>query len=132
MKKSKTLMEVFAEANDQDDGDQEMDRPLAQEPQKGRFNVAGQVIAHPKLKGEWVIVATQMAGGSTGCGMNGHDDYPDGHEIVLRKARCSSLGGGCVEFGIDWKTPEKRFYQDGCFVDEVMLTNPKVVRDLRK
>lgn len=95
-------------------------------PQRGRFNVAGQVVMHPKLRGEWVVVATRMAGGSSGEGMSGHDDWPDGHEIALRKTWMSGSND------IDWSVPEKRFYQSGCFNDDVMLTNPKVVRDLRR
>jgi hypothetical protein len=122
MKKGKTLMEVFAE----EEGIQSEGR------QKGKFNVAGQVITHPKLKGEWIIVATQMAGGETGGGMNGHDDWPDGHELVLRRVLWTSAGAGRIECVVDWKVPEKRFYQSGCFTDDVMLTNPAVVRDLRK
>ena len=114
MKKGKTLVEVFAKEE--------------QKPQKGRFNVAGQVITHPKLDGEWLIVATQMAGGSSGEGMSGHDCYPDGYEIVLREVL--SYSGMIPE--IDWKKKEKRFYQSGCFNDESMLQNPEVVWDLRK
>jgi hypothetical protein len=120
-------MADFAD-NSKDDGD-EMDpeyEKKEQKPQKGKFNVAGQVINHPKLKGEWIIVATQMAGGSSGEGMSGHDDYPDGHEIVLRKLVQATSGI------IDWSVPEKRFYQSGCFIPEVMLTNPEVVRNMAK
>jgi hypothetical protein len=114
MRKGKTLREVF---------DDEVDRRI-QAQQKGNFNVAGQVIVHSRLTGEWVIVATQMAGGSSGEGMNGHDDYPDGHQLVLRK-----LVQGSLE-NIDWKEKEQRFYQSGCFIEEAMLTNPKMLRDL--
>ena len=153
MKKGKTLMEVFAEADglemirlrksinrlkrtmnpamadsaddSKDDGDEMAPeyKKKEQKPQKGRFNVAGQVITHQKLKGEWIIVATQMAGGFA---PGGHDDYPNGHEIVLR-----NLMWGSSE-NIDWSVPEKRFYQSGCFIPEVMLTNPKVVRSMAK
>lgn len=159
MKRGKTLAEVFAKADGQigpelirlrksinrlkrtmspamessaEDPEGEGDKmdpeyeKNEQKPQKGRFNVAGQVITHPRLKGEWVIVATQAAGGSSGEGMSGHDDYPDGHEIVLRQTMMPGSND------IDWQTKEKRFYQSGCFNDDVMLTNPKVVRDLRK
>ena len=109
MKKGKTLREVF---------DEEVDRRV-QELHKGMFNVAGQVITHPRLEGEWVVVATQMAGGSSGGGMNGH-------EIVLRQTMMPGSND------IDWGKKEKRFYQSGCFIDEAMLTNPTVVRDLRR
>ena len=120
-RKGKTLMEVFAEEGDEMDPEYEKN---SQKTQKGAFNRAGQVIRHLRLKGEWVVVATQMEGGSTGGGMNGHDDWPDGHQIVLRQTMMPGSND------IDWRTKEKRFYQSGCFTDEAMLTNPKVVRDL--
>jgi len=109
-RKDKTLMQVFAEEE-------------AAERRKG-LNFAGDVLTHPRLKGEWVVVATQMAGGETGGGMTGHDDWPDGHEIVLRML--DERGG------VDWKAPEKRFYQSGCFNDEAMLKGARLVRRMGK
>lgn len=108
MKKGKTLMQVFAE----------------EQRKSPKLNKAGDVIVHPRLRGEWIVMATQMAGGDTGGGMNGHDDWPDGHEIVLRRLDESR--------NIDWKTQEKRFYQSGCFNDESMLTGTTLIRRMGK
>ena len=69
------------------------------------------------------MVAAQMAGGSEGGGMTGHDDWPDGHQIVLRKLDNNSQL-------IDWSVPEIRYYQSGCFNDDVMLIDPIVVRKM--
>ena len=104
MKKGKTLMRVFAE----------------EQRKSPKLNKAGDVVVHPRLKGEWVVMASQMAGGETGGGMSGHDNWPDGHEVVLRKL--DKYGG------IDWKTPEKRFYQSGFFNEKSMLTGTTLVR----
>lgn len=85
------------------------------------MNKVGDVITDPKLgRGEWVVIATVMAGG--GIAMF-NDRYPDGHRLTLRK-----LKRGTNE--INWKVPERQFYQSGCFVDEVMLPSPKLVRRL--
>lgn len=107
-KKGKTLMRVFSEE---------------EENRRKKLNWPGDVLAHKKLSGLWVVVAAQMAGGESGGGMNGHDDWPDGHQIVLRKLD----NNGQV---IDWSVPEIRFYQSGCFTEENMLIDPIVVRKM--
>lgn len=90
-----------------------------------KFNQAGDVIEHPKLgKGEWLVVATQMAGGSHGGGMNGHDDYPNGHQLVLRQ-----LIPGTHQ-DIAWTVNERRFFQSGSFIDTSMLPYLTPIRRL--
>lgn len=87
---------------------------------KQKFNQVGDVIQHPKLgKWCWLVMATSMTGGQTSGGMNGHDDWPDGHQLVLRKMRT-----GLTQISdINWSEEgEKRFYQSGCFCDKVMLS----------
>jgi hypothetical protein len=64
----------------------------------------------PKV-GEYVVVATEYGGGIRGGGMNGHDDYPDGHQVFAVPVK----GRG----------PKVSFYQTGCFT--AMLEKPKVV-----
>ena len=76
-----------------------------------KHNQPGDIIRHEKLGGDmWVVMATAMTGGGTGHGP--WDVYPDGHQLTLRPI----VGGE-----IDWSAPEKKFYQSGCFIDEVML-----------
>jgi len=62
--------------------------------------------------GEYVVLATEYSGGSRGGGMNGHDDYPDGHKVTAKPVK----GRG----------PKVRFWQTGCF--NAMIENPTVVR----
>ena len=95
-----------------------------EEEKRGKkLNWPGDVLAHKKLSGLWVVVAAQAAGGETGGGMSGHENHPDGHQIVLRKV-------GNDGQSIDWSVPEIRFYQSGCFTEENMLIDPIVVRKM--
>jgi spermidine synthase len=65
----------------------------------------------PKV-GEYTVLATEYGGGSRGGGMNGHDDYPDGHKVTAKPVK----GRG----------PKVSFYQTGCFT--AMLESPKLVK----
>ena len=58
------------------------------------------------------MLSTEYGGGGRGGGMNGHDDYPDGHKVTSKPVK----GRG----------PKVSFYQTGCFT--AMLENPKLVR----
>lgn len=69
----------------------------------------------PKV-GEYIVLSTEYGGGSVGGGMNGHDDYPDGHRVTAKLAK----GRG----------PQVSFYQTGCFT--AMLENPKIVKKAAK
>ena len=70
--------------------------------------------------GEYVVVKTTFDGGSTGGGMNGHDDYPDGHHVI-----CKALNsdGSYNPNGV-----EASFYQSGCFT--CMLPDIEPVRKM--
>jgi len=87
------------------------------------MNKTEDVIKHKKLgKGEWVVISTTMTGGGTGHGP--HDIYPDGHQITCRKLKPNSNE-------IDWTVKEKKFYQSGSFINEVMLKDPTLVRRIK-
>jgi hypothetical protein len=64
------------------------------------------------LVGKYVVLDTEYGGGGTGCGMNGHDDYPDGHMVTAKPVKD--------------RGPRVSFYQTGCFT--AMLTHPKLVK----
>lgn len=63
--------------------------------------------------GKFVVVETRMCGGQVGGGMNGHDDYPDGwHVKVKRLVQVDSPRVGYKY--CDWNQTYS-FYQSGCF-----------------
>jgi len=61
--------------------------------------------------GEYKVLSVSFGGGGHGGGMNGADDYPDGHRVEAK------LRSG--------KGPIVSFYQSGCFT--AMLEKPKVI-----
>ena len=73
-----------------------------------KHNQIGDVIRHPKLgHGEWIVVCTAMTGG----GGSRYDQFPDGHQLTLRKITKKNR----------IKNNEVKFYQSGSFTDLVML-----------
>jgi hypothetical protein len=80
----------------------------------------GDVIVSRELpRGEWLVEDASWGGG---CG--GHDPYPDGWQLSLRKVKGTSL-----------KNKVRIRYQKGkggAFVDSVVLGEFKVVRRMQK
>ena len=63
-----------------------------------------------KLAGEYVVDRVAFEGGSTDGGMNGHDDYPDGHHVYCKR--------------LEDQTIEVDFYQNGCFTAMIKKIKP--------
>lgn len=61
--------------------------------------------------GKYIVYKTTYDGGSSGGGMNGHDDYPNGHHVF------------CVK--VDNPKIKVDFYQSGCFT--AMIENIKPI-----
>jgi hypothetical protein len=76
------------------------------EPYHNDVNIAD----HPELAGEYVVDRTSFSGGSEGGGMNGHDDYPDGHHVYCKR--------------LEDQTIEVDFYQSGCFTAMIEKIKP--------
>jgi len=63
---------------------------------------------HDYLTGDYVVYRAYSGGGSTGGGMNGHDDWPDGWHVFAERA-----DGVKVDF-----------YQSGCFTAMIREIQP--------
>jgi len=74
-------------------------------------------------KAEFVVERAEMEGGSTGGGMNGHDDYPDGWHINARRLKNSVY---------DPKGEEIEFYMSGCFNCLIPPERVKIIRKMKK
>lgn len=77
--------------------------------------------AKSKYIGEYVVIRTSYDGGSFGGGMNGHDDYPNGHRVYAQKLNKQGK--------YDDKGLTLNFYQSGCF--NAMNTEVPAVRVMK-
>jgi hypothetical protein len=78
------------------------------------------------LTGEYIVTDVRMDGGSSGGGMSGHDDYPDGWHVTAKKLGSMSVG----ERKYNPEGFEISFYQSGCF--SCMMPNVEVQRKMQK
>lgn len=71
---------------------------------------------------EYVVIRANMKGGSTGGGMNGHDDWPDGMHITAK----------ALKKGL-WNENGKKikFYHDGCFTVMIDFKEVKVIGKMK-
>ncbi len=70
-------------------------------------------------KAHWLVIRAEMQGGQSGGGMTGHDSYPPGLNITVKRLTSDKSGKLPVPCWYDSEGEEVSFYMSGSFCNMI-------------